>query len=163
MVAQRTKERAVGTVYRYLSRHSRREEGQLRRIAAEIVEELISAGIELKYNRRRTLRQNAFIHLLFDYFAKQLADTAENLWAGITAAHVKEGIKAKYGPRILNPFIEGELIVKPTHLYDTTEIDAIVEGVFVEAGELGVDMSEFVREWERIKERREKDAREKSA
>lgn len=96
-----------------------------------------------KYQPTRTLKQNAFEHLLYDYLGAVI---------GINPALVKEGIKQKYGPykRVFD-----KLVPIPSHECDIEEMSKRIEGVFIEAGEQEppVDMNEFIAEWRTIKER----------
>lgn len=138
---------AYNAVLRYLQGVSKAPLTRLKSIAAGAVREIERTGVEFKKpTDQRTLKQNAFIHVLFDRLGREMGYVDPEL--------VKEGIKAKYGVKELNP-ITGKLEPKPTHRYETGEIDSIVNGVFIEAAEQGIDLSRFAAEWERIREKRE--------
>jgi len=93
-----------------------------------------------KWRPVRTLKQNAFEHLLYDYIAHET-------W--MDAANVKAGIKQKYGPWIK---VFDEFIPRPSHLCTVEDIGERIEGCFIEMGELGIDTIEFIREWQAIRE-----------
>lgn len=98
-----------------------------------------------KYKPLRTLSQNAFFHKTVGYLAFKL---------GMDADFVKEGIKDLYGYRM--KVYQGSLIPKPSHLCNKfEEMNALIQGCFIEAGEQGIDMHDYIHKWERYK--KEKD------
>jgi len=99
-------------------------------------------NIEIKrWRERRTITQNNFFHLLCDDLGREL---------GMDPALVKEGIKQKYGYK---ERFGDVLVPKPSSMCNKfEEMSALIEGVFIEAGEQGVDMREFIAEWKEIKE-----------
>lgn len=121
-----------------------------RLLALGIVRTLLAARIRIVYaGPRRTLTQNAFIHLLFDWLGHN---------TGMDPDLVKEGILEKYGTRQDNPFLAGGKMVRRTRQYTVDEITPLVEGCFIEAAEAGVDVVAFIEEWERIKRERKQQA-----
>jgi len=98
-------------------------------------------NIEIKrWKPRRTITQNNFFHLLCDYLGHEL---------GMDAALVKEGIKQIYGCKIK---FRDELVPKPSSMCNKfEEMSALIEGCFIEGGEQGIDMRDFIREWEKYK------------
>ena len=98
----------------------------------------------------RTKDQNSFFHLLCGYLAKEL-----KMYGETGLGLVKEGIKQKYGVQMK---MFGKLIPKPSRLCNKyEEIDALIEGCFIEAGEAGIDMTEFIKHWKEIRKERGKD------
>jgi hypothetical protein len=119
-------------------------------LAVGIVRALLAGLVALQYiGLRRTLKQNAFIHVFTDWVAHRMAMDPEV---------VKEGIKDKYGARWDNPFLPGQGSAKPTHLYSTQEIDLYINGLVAEAADATppVDCTAFLLEYERIKAREQK-------
>lgn len=99
-----------------------------------------------KYKPLRTLTQNAFFHKTVGYLAFKL---------GMDAGLVKEGVKDIYGYKIKG--IRGNLVPKPSHLCSKfEEMQALIEGVFLEAGVQGVDMRDYIHKWEQYKKERNK-------
>lgn len=93
-----------------------------------------------KWKPLRTLKQNSFEHLLYDYVGYKL---------GMDPGIVKIGIKEKFGPFIMS---FEKLVPKPSHLCDIEEISPRIEGCFAEAGDQGIDMREFIERWQEIKQ-----------
>lgn len=93
-----------------------------------------------KWKPIRTLKQNSFEHLLYDYVGCML---------GMDPAEVKIGIKEKYGPYIIS---FDKIAPKPSHLCNIEEISPRIEGCFIEAGDQGIDMREFIKQWQEIKQ-----------
>ena len=104
--------------------------------------------VEIKrWKPLRTKIQNNFFHLLCSYIAKKLDMHGE---AGLNL--VKKGIEEKYGMQVM---MFGKLIPKPSHLCNRfEEMNALIEGCFLEAGEAGIDMTDFIKQWEEIKRKR---------
>jgi len=99
-----------------------------------------------KWKPLRTLSQNAFFHLLCSYISKEMGYSNE-------PEPVKTGIKEKYGYKMK---VFDELVPKPSHLCDKfEEMNVLIEGCFIEAGEQGIDVRDFIRRWEDIKRQRE--------
>ena len=100
--------------------------------------------IEIKKHKEiRTLNQNAFFHHLCGWLGHEL---------GMDASLIKDGIKERYGVRVK---VFGEYVPKPSHLCNKfEEMNALIEGCFIEAGEQGIDTREKVLEWEQIKKER---------
>jgi len=103
--------------------------------------------VEVKrYVPRRTLTQNAFFHKLIDFLAH-----AMDMDAGL----VKDGIKSKYGYRVS---VFGDLTPIPSHLCNKLEqMSALIEGCFHEAMEQGIDMRDWIRQWEAVRKERGND------
>ena len=93
-----------------------------------------------KWKPIRTLKQNSFEHLLYDYVGYML---------GMDPGIVKIGIKEKYGPFIMS---FDKLVPKPSHLCNILEISPRIEGCFIEAGDQGIDMREFINQWQEIRQ-----------
>lgn len=99
--------------------------------------------IDIKiYKKKRTLTQLAFVHVLFQYGAQKL---------GMSKELIKQSIKELYGYREQNIFKPGQLVLKSLSEYAIDEITVIVNGCFVEFGEQGVDMREFIIQWQKIR------------
>ena len=93
-----------------------------------------------KWKPRRTLDQNSFFHLLCGHLEHEL---------NMDSALIKEGIKQRYGYK---EQYRDSLIPKPSSMCNKfEEISALIEGCFVEAGEQGIDMRDFINEWQEIK------------
>ena len=98
-----------------------------------------------KWMPLRTLSQNAFFHLLCSYLSKEMGYSNE-------PEPVKTGIKEKYGYKMK---IFDELVPKPSHLCSKyEEMDSLIEGCFMEAGDQGIDMRHFIDKWNEIKKER---------
>ena len=105
--------------------------------------DLLSVEVK-KWKPIRTLTQNKFFHLLCQYLASELK---------MDMALVKEGIKERYGVRVK---VFDKLVPKPSHLCNKfEEMSQLIEGVFIEAGEQGIDMTDWIKQWMEIKERRD--------
>ena len=93
-----------------------------------------------RWRERRTITQNNFFHLLCDHLGHRL---------GMDPALVKEGIKQQHGYK---ERFGDVLVPKPSSMCNKfEEMSALIEGCFIEAGEQGVDMREFIAEWEEYK------------
>ena len=94
-----------------------------------------------KYRPRRTLTQNAFEHLLYDYIGKH---------SGMNPDLIKEHVKQEYGPwkRVFD-----KNVPIPSSQCDIFEIGQRIEGCFAVMDYL--DMYEaklnFLKEWQELK------------
>ena len=106
-------------------------------------------SVELKqFRKRRTLDQNSFFHLLIRELAFQLYGSYEKSFQEL----LKAGIKDLYGYKIK---FKEKFIPKPSSICDTVEMGSLIEGCFMEASEQGIDMTEFLQQWEEIKKEKE--------
>jgi len=87
-----------------------------------------------------------------NYFARALG-----LWDEESIKYLHEGIKEKYGYKKTTDIKDasGEYIKVPLGLSECNrfeEFEALFEGIFLEAADQGIDMSEYVKEWEKIRQ-----------
>ncbi len=70
----------------------------------------------------------------------------------MTMERVKEGIKDCYGYKQPHPFKEEKFVnIGSSDCNKFEEMTALIEGCFIEAGEQGIDMREFIIQWEKIR------------
>lgn len=107
-------------------------------------DEYVDLTIEVKkYKPVRTLSQNAFFHKTVAYLAHEL-----HMDAGL----VKDGIKFLYGYQMMG--LRNKLVPIPSHLCNShEEMSVLIEGCFIEAGEQGIDMRDYINEWEQYKKK----------
>jgi hypothetical protein len=98
-----------------------------------------------KWYKRRTLSQNNLLHAI-------IAEIS--IASGTPPELIKEGLKDQYAVRI-EVCVSGEfrMIPKPTKLCDTKEIALLIDGAVYEAAHIGVDLSKYIKDIERWKEK----------
>lgn len=103
------------------------------------------------YKQKRTLSQNAFFHLLISEIAFKIYGQRTEYLTDL----IKQGIKEKYGYRIESPFDRNIFIPKPSRQCNKfEEFSVLIEGCFNELIELDYDITEFLKQYEKIKKDR---------
>lgn len=90
-----------------------------------------------------------------NYFAHALG-----LWDEESIKYLHEGIKEKYGYKKSTDIKDktGDYIKVPMGLSECNrfeEFEALFEGIFLEACDQGIDMGEYIKEWEKIRKEME--------
>lgn len=85
-------------------------------------------------------KQIDFLHVIIDIISKETYTPR---------ALVKEGIKEKYYPR--REYL-GIRVITPTMMLTRREISTAITGAIIEAGELGINIDDYRKEWEKWKQ-----------
>ena len=99
-----------------------------------------------KYKPPRTLKQNAFFHLVCDYLADhpQIQSSIQ---------HIKQSVYENHPLKVRDPLHADKFIIKTISDCNIEQAGHYIEAVFMEAAEQGIDMREFITEWQEIKRR----------
>lgn len=101
-----------------------------------------------QYRPKKTNKQLGLLFLAIEHFAREALGHCTESDKRMIAA----GLIEKYGYRKESMFEEDKLIPIPlSEINRFEQFDAIFNGLFIEAGELGVDMKKFVEQWEEVR------------
>lgn len=103
-------------------------------------------NIDIKlWKPKRTITQNSFFHLVCTELAQKLDMNMEL---------IKAAIKEKYGYKF--QYRDKLYPIPSSQCNKFEEFSALIEGCFIEAGEQGIDMKDFIIQWQKIKQARMK-------